>query len=576
MKLFSEEEIENEIEYLIVNNKINNNNNINEIKENLKKILNLYKIENYDIEFIINNNNNNIFSSNEIYDILSLNDNEYLLYVKKKNFILENLKNLLKIGIEKNNLNYYINFLENNFEEKFIYFYEVYLKYLIIIYKEKIQKNFLKNFSLLKFNNILNFYKKNNFNEILFRIFPSLENLIKNLLKISNRKCLLKYNKFFNINSKEDLYSNFENFFPDLHKFQNNFFKEDIQIATHLVKYYSILLSLNPIIKDYVFSYYFEYAFIKIKITEIGKKKFNEKNDKFSFFNNLKEIKVKNLFENKIFDFFDDENINNNNKNDDINNNNNNYIFLLISYALKKNYIEIEISLENENKENFDSFISDLILAMSGIANINDYKNIKENDKIKKKIMILREESIRLAVNLENENLLKEFENFLLYYLKDLHEINLIKNCIKKFSFEIDSIFNENNNNNNNFASIYYDKQNNTSTFIIFNNNNKNILYCEEISNLYENYFNLSYEEKNDLMQNFYKIGKELEKFSVNILYLNCNDLNCIKIRNNLENGGYIGNIKFFIRILKKLLKIIFLIKIILFRIIIKIIIIII
>ena len=462
-----------------------------------EKILNIFEINSFNFLTNLNNQNKSQYPVN-IYEFLIclkifnlLFNEEINIYIIGIFFIfkLNNNDKINNIQIKTDNKN-----IINDDDEEYIFYSDLFLLYLIIIYFYNEYNNIKSKKLILNINNDVNdkeiydsfCYKiKNNYNSILEKYFEENINilyLMSNIFKLKIKKLKL----YINTNLKENDF----NILIEFIKQSEIKYIKIYSLNNFINNNKNLLNSLNKI--EHISFHLLNNNSKEKTLVNFNTNNFDEKNSLIKKINiigfnlNINEIPK---FNNNIIEF----------KYIDKNNSNN------ISFNI--NYFEIFLKLQklilyNINFTQFKTLISF----------INE-----------KKIFLYEFQTLIINQELKNKN----------DYFTIFEELILNQNKLNKLYIKISNEeFNANNNNNNfNFLP--------ENCFYFINLAIKNLIHCKffAITHHYKNYFDIKEKTKRKI---FNTKDKNKNKIKEDKFFLDCSDV--LTIDNSNDNNNNINN----------------------------------
>ena len=426
---------------------VNNDN----LKNVLKKILELHKKEYKDIPYIAIYYKylyKDYLDYEQIYDILSFYDIEFIKFSQGKNIILSQFEYIKEYMSNEEKEVFYNEFLKNCYSEIDLKYIKAYFSFLSRLNKDDIIN---KGIEIL----LSNLIKYNNFSKLKSCIQISYKS-ISNIFMLSLPE--IEQNLIYYSKGEFDKIK--EAPFPDVtikeiatqYTTKDNI--QEIEILTQTAKYIACLLGKYPFIRKLLYDYFYDNSILNTNPTEKGKKILTV----FHPYFRCKRIKNK-----KISDFIP-------NKNKGIYDNNKGEFYLEIQDCINNGLINMEIQIEN-NEEKYSELSKKFSMCVNGIKSESEFK-IKINPEEKKfQYRIMRDEAIRLLIN--DINYLKS--EFLEDIKKELYDYSIkciMRKSAKNFHDLIANNYFNNNPNIGNIISLYINQKNpNKISCVILNEN---------------------------------------------------------------------------------------------------------
>ena len=462
--------INEEVNWIIFQLDLDFNNE--DLKSVLKEILELHKINFYDIPFIATYYKhlyNKYFTYDDIFDILTFYDVEFIKFSQAKNIIIIQFEEIKQYISEKEKEIFKEQFISNCYCDYDLNFIKAYFSFLSRLNKEDITNKGIEILlsNLIKYNN---FSKLKNCIQINYKV-------IANIFMLT----LPEIEENLNYYSKGEFEKIKEAPFPDvtMKEIASQYTTKDniqeIEILTQTAKYIACLLGKYPAIRKILYDYFFDNTFLNTKPTENGKKILSVFHPCFRC-KRIKNKKISDFFYNKDKGIYDDEK---------------GEFFLEIQDCVQKGLITMELIIEN-NEAKFSELSKKFSMSINGIKGESEYKTKINPEERKYQYRIMRDEAIRLLIN--DPNYIKS--EFLEDIKKQLYDYSIkciMRKSAKNFHDLIGNNYFGDNPNKGNLISLYISQKNpNKVSCVVLNENGIN-------SNNYE--FSLI-GEKSILIQN--------------------------------------------------------------------------
>ena len=510
-----QELINEEVNWIIFQRDLDFNNE--DLKNVLRKILELHKIDFYDIPFIATYYQDlysEYFNYDDIFDILTFYDVEFIKFSQDKNIILLQFEEIKQYMSESEKLLFKEQFISNCYSNYDLNLIKAYFSFLSRLNKEEIKK---KEIEILLINRV----KYNNYSKF--------ENCIKINYKIIANKFMLSLTEIeenLNYYSKGEFEKIKEAPFPNnsMREIASQFISkntiQEIEILTETAKYIACLLGNYPSIRKLLYDYFFDNTILNTNPTEKGKQVLTVFHPCFR----CKRIKNK-----KISDFFYL-------KNKGIYEIEKGELFLEIEDCVKKGLITMELKIE-KNQDKYVELAKQFSMSINGIKEDSEYINKSNPEERKSQYRIMREEAIRLLIN--DENYIKS--EFLEDIKKQLYDYSIkciMRKAVKNFHDLIANNYFGDNPNKGNIISLYINPKNPNKVSCVILNENGIHLNCYEFKFI---------AEKLTLIQNLQdkiNYSEEIASFK-KIIYQNkpiaivisANDLNAYNLYNVIHDN---------------------------------------
>ncbi len=510
-----QELINEEVNWIIFQRDLDFNNE--DLKNVLRKILELHKIDFYDIPFIATYYQDlysDYFNYDDIFDILTFYDVEFIKFSQDKNIILLQFEEIKQYMSENEKVLFKEQFISNCYSNYDLNLIKAYFSFLSRLNKEEIKK---KEIEILLINRV----KYNNYSKF--------ENCIEINYKIIVNKFMLSLPEIeenFNYYSKGEFEKIKEAPFPNnsmreiASQFISNNNIQEIEILTETAKYIACLLGNYPSIRKLLYDYFFDNTILNTNPTEKGKQVLTVFHPCFR----CKRIKNK-----KISDFFYL-------KNKGIYEIEKGELFLEIEDCVKEGLITMELKIE-KNQDKYAELAKQFSMSINGIKEDTEYSNKKNPEERKSQYIIMRDEAIRLLIN-DEKYIKSEFLEDIKKQLYDYSIKCIMRKAVKNFHDLIANNYFGDNPNKGNIISLYINPKNPNKVSCVILNENGIHVNCYEfkfiaekltvIQNLQDK---INYSEEIALFKKIINQNKPIA------IVISANDLNAYNLYNVIHDN---------------------------------------